>query len=649
MYVVSLPAATYIDSKACGACHSDIARRYGESSMARSVQPLERAIAIAKEGVFHHQPSGKRYVLSSKYQRRTTTAGHDVFERAVTHTIGSGKNARSYLHRSADGQLTQLPLSWYTQENRWGMSPGYDTPSHSDFARTIEPGCLFCHTSYPLAGAARPTLESGIDCQRCHGPGDDHAAKPTKRNIVRNGGMDACLQCHLQSTSDPLPHAVLRFERDVYSYRPGEKLSDYAVHFDYPPEIASEKFEINSHGYRLLRSPCFVKGGGKLQCVSCHDPHGEVSATSVRDRTRAACLSCHDPHADGRPADCASCHMPRRRTQDAVHVTMTDHRISKRAPHGATAPFAERSHAYTGPIALMFPKVLPASLHSLYLGVAYLRGRADVQAGLRLLRNLPNLPGPALAELARSLADAGQVDAAIRTLGATRAALSPAEHLTLGQLLLRAERRQEARTHLERALPTGEAYMGLASVALKDGRFAEAAEHWLRAANDSRFRAEALANLGALYLDLGDVARAATAAFDSVAFEPNGAEANAVLSRALAGKGDFDEATVRVRRAIALDANHAEARYHYGRLLHRSGRRDEAMAEYIEALRLKPGLYGAHLSLGIVYGETGRYSRAAEHFRAALALKPDLGEAKQNLEIMQRRLLETPKSPAAIP
>src|SRR5687768_3119875 len=121
MYVACLPAATYIDSKACGACHPDIARRYSQSSMANSIRPIERAAAIERDGVFNHQPSGKQYVLSRTSQRRTTTDGEDAFERAVTHAIGSGKNARSYLHRSPDGELTQFPLSWYTQENRWAM------------------------------------------------------------------------------------------------------------------------------------------------------------------------------------------------------------------------------------------------------------------------------------------------------------------------------------------------------------------------------------------------------------------------------------------------------------------------------------------------------------------------------------------------
>src|SRR5207247_7212498 len=41
--------------------------------------------------------------------------------------------------------------------------------------------------------------------------------------------------------------------------------------------------------------------------------------------------------------DCVSCHMPKRRTQDVVHVVMTDHRIQKPvAGANLLAPLEER-------------------------------------------------------------------------------------------------------------------------------------------------------------------------------------------------------------------------------------------------------------------------------------------------------------------
>ena len=55
------------------------------------------------------------------YQRRYSldACGSEVraLEQQITHVIGSGRHARSYLHLSGSGELTQLPVTWYTKKN----------------------------------------------------------------------------------------------------------------------------------------------------------------------------------------------------------------------------------------------------------------------------------------------------------------------------------------------------------------------------------------------------------------------------------------------------------------------------------------------------------------------------------------------------
>lgn len=107
-------------------------------------------------------------------------------EQQVHFVIGSGNHARTFLYRSDNGEITELPLSWYALEGKWGISPGYDKPRHFDFTRQIDHGCMFCHNSYPNIepDAARygkvtsfpADLPQGIGCQRCHGPAGRHAA-----------------------------------------------------------------------------------------------------------------------------------------------------------------------------------------------------------------------------------------------------------------------------------------------------------------------------------------------------------------------------------------------------------------------------------------------------------------------------------------
>ncbi len=164
--------------------------------MARSFQPAAASSLSSRLQSLNldHQPSGQHFTArrtDGRYSvRRTGTTRREqtvgAFEQGVDYVIGSGDHAANFLHRTADGQLIELPVTWYTSEGSWGMSPGYDRPDHLGFSRAITYRCLFCHNAYPDVpeGAANwdgetvlpSSLAAGIDCQRCHGPGAAHIA-----------------------------------------------------------------------------------------------------------------------------------------------------------------------------------------------------------------------------------------------------------------------------------------------------------------------------------------------------------------------------------------------------------------------------------------------------------------------------------------
>src|SRR5439155_413204 len=165
--------------------------------------------------------------------------------------------------------------------------------------------------------------------------------------------MDVCMQCHLETTSANLPGMIRRFDREPFSFRPGEPLGRYMVYFDQPPGAGrEEKFEIVNQAYRLRQSLCFQKSQGRLTCISCHDPHNAPRGAAAVERYRAKCVACHaSVSIAGHPSidrsDCASCHMPRRRAEDAVHVIMTDHRIARKPPlRDPGKPIAEHAESY---------------------------------------------------------------------------------------------------------------------------------------------------------------------------------------------------------------------------------------------------------------------------------------------------------------
>ena len=107
--------------------------------------------------------------------------------------------------------------------------------------------------------------------------------------------MDVCMQCHLETTSAELPQAIRRFDREPFSYRPGEPLGSYMVHFDHPPETGhDDKFEIVNQAYRLRKSACFLESKGQMTCSSCHNPHNVPRGADAVAYYRAKCVACHE-------------------------------------------------------------------------------------------------------------------------------------------------------------------------------------------------------------------------------------------------------------------------------------------------------------------------------------------------------------------
>src|SRR6202035_5731467 len=89
----------------------------------------------------------------------------------------------------------------------------------------------------------------------------------------------------------------------------------------------------------------------------------------------SVCMRCHSSaHAAevAAKADCVSCHMPKRRVDDAPHVIMTDHLIQPRTPANALSEFAERpAEEYRGEVTPYYPAPLPQPpLNALYRAVA---------------------------------------------------------------------------------------------------------------------------------------------------------------------------------------------------------------------------------------------------------------------------------------
>jgi Flp pilus assembly protein TadD len=358
-------SAHYVGMETCKSCHIEkynsyiqtgMGQSFGHATMQKSAADFNPAHALVydKNLDFYYKPywNGESlYVM--EYRLQGTDTVHKRIQQ-IDYVIGSGQHTNSHIFRSGEGYFYQAPITFYTQKKKWDLAPGFENGGSNRFSRMIESECMTCHNGYPdfvpNSQNKNVNVKTGIDCERCHGPGSLHVADKQAGIIVDTSkGPDysivnprrlstelqnnICQRCHLQGI------AVLNDGKTFFDFRPGMKLSQVMNVFMPQYEGAEDKMIMASHVERMKKSPCYINSG-KMSCITCHDPHISVKFTP-RTQYLNACQSCHggakQVHCSEDLAarakvndDCVTCHMPRNGSIDIPHVAVTDHYIRKK-------------------------------------------------------------------------------------------------------------------------------------------------------------------------------------------------------------------------------------------------------------------------------------------------------------------------------
>ncbi|MFC5861872.1 tetratricopeptide repeat protein [Acidicapsa dinghuensis] len=299
----------------------------------------------------------------------TGSDANEIFRdtREVRWFIGSGINGYGPVVER-DHYLFQGPVSFYTKPGQWGASPGYEY-ADLGFNRPILPGCMFCHSGRTsvVEGAngeyGDPVFhEASIGCENCHGPGAAHIAAmskpgmmPASTAIVNPSRLtpymadNVCMACH--QTGDV---RVLKPGKSYADVRPGKPLDNVLSILLIPPtrEHPPDADHVE-HYYSMMLSKCYRASGGKLSCITCHDPHVQPTRAEAPAYFAKKCMTCHtnqsckiplEQRLKQTPAnDCAGCHMPKRDIQVISHSSATNHRILARPDE----PFPEETFKQT--------------------------------------------------------------------------------------------------------------------------------------------------------------------------------------------------------------------------------------------------------------------------------------------------------------
>jgi predicted CXXCH cytochrome family protein len=695
---ISDSAGRYADPLVCAQCHPAVAASFHKTGMGRSFYRLrpENAVEDFTPGkTFKSKWSDDYFAMitrDGKYFQRRWQIGFDgretnIDEKQVDFVIGSGNHARSYVHLTDRGTLQELPLGWYAEKGGyWAMNPGYDRADYPGSIRPVYYECMFCHNGYPNIPEGRrrdpaetvylQPLPEGVDCQRCHGPGQRHVDKavakaaageiraaivnPARLNPERQ--LEVCMQCHLETSVGKLPHSIRRFDRSPFSYVPGEALGDFSIAFN-RKQAANDTFEVAQGAYRLRQSQCFLKSAGKLTCTTCHNPHDIPRGETANAHYNGICTSCHAAQlarltAPGEPAsgahatgaDCVSCHMPKRRTDDAVHIVMTDHLIARRPPAGdllADKPEVTESAAtaYRGEVVPYYPAQLPPTPeNALYLAVAQVRDQSNLTEGLPQLKKAIEQYHPAepgfYAELAQGYLAAGNNAAAISYFeeAARREPSSASRLIQLADALT--ESRQWAKAELQlrsaaKLSPDDPRAWGRLGWALwQQDKAVDARAALEKAVSLDPEIPEIRNNLGLLLWGTGDQAGAEKEFRAALRIQPGVAEWRLNLGRALATQGQTAEARYQMEQSVKLKPDYTEARLDYARLLAELNQPQEAEAQARAVVAADPRGPLGHELLGGLLADKGDMSGASSELQTAIGLQPDFWRAQFELGIV---------------
>ena len=680
----SQTTAGYVDPQVCGTCHGKITATYKKTGMARSFyKPTAENVIedYAKANTFFHKPSQMRYRMIERdgrfFQRRFTVGAdgreENVREETVDYVLGSGNHARTYLHRTTQGKLIELPVSWYVEKSGyWNMSPGFDRVDQQDMQGAIGEECMFCHNAYPEWGnASAPNhefsvfpqkLPEGIDCQRCHGPGAEHvaAAMGGKASVVeirskivnpaklsRDRQMEVCMECHMETGALHVPNAIRNYDRGPYSFHPGERLGDFKTYFERPKDPKGDEFEVAHAGYQLLRSACFRSS--QMTCLTCHNPHDIPRGEEAKKQYIAVCESCHQKvlHKDvamPRGSDCLSCHMPKRRTEGSVHIVLTDHYIQRVRPsRDLRAAFSEKlQNEDRTPVQIFYPTSMPTTREELLLAVARVNdegidGIGQLKSKIDQLR--PSWPEPYVA-LGKAYARVGKTNEAVamfkealKLRADDRASLHE-----LASVLLSTGQVSDATDLLQQAVrqyPDDDGFLAnLANAYFRQGRLTEAQEAATRTMSINPDRPDVHDLEGLIAVDRQDRSAAEQAFREAIRLRPNLPEPHNNLANLLIGQRRFQEAELQLRTALSLKPDYADAHHGLGLLMILQHKNIEATRELLEAARVAPGDVTVHTDLADLLSAEGKLSDAAAEYRRALALNPAKADANLGLAMI---------------
>jgi predicted CXXCH cytochrome family protein len=358
-------SARYVGSEACQKCHAEIYAHWKKTPMANVVRdPSTHPEAIIPDLRTNPLKKFTKEQVALVYgsvwkQRYFTKIGDDYFPEPAQWDV---------VHRVWRPYFVANGTDW------WATLYPPD-----NMQRPTGPTCDGCHSvDYNIH--TKQVAEWNVGCERCHGPGSEHVARPSRANILDPARMnyvranDTCIQCHSQGRPLTSPIEGKYYDWPV-GYHVGLDLEDFwqlekhnlgETTFTHFPDGTAHKNRMQGNDF--VQSVMYRRG---ITCFSCHDVHGTGNNAQLREPVDKLCLDCHRPMSlngprtatleehthhkkDSPGSQCVACHMPKIATTIAdvkvrahtfafISPQMTD---EYKIPNPCTSCHADRSTAW---------------------------------------------------------------------------------------------------------------------------------------------------------------------------------------------------------------------------------------------------------------------------------------------------------------
>ncbi|MBK8979306.1 MAG: C cytochrome precursor [Planctomycetes bacterium] len=354
---IETPAAGYVTSTTCRACHAREYATWHDSYHRRMTQRASPQAVIGDFDDVTLTRSAETWQLSrdgddywidmpDPVVAPGTRAGR--VRRKVSMTTGSHHMQLYWYETGYSRVMGLLPFAFLNQEQRWIPRQAAFIQPYSETVQ-LETGqwtlvCIKCHATHGrpradmdqsgLHGADTQVSEFAIACEACHGPAEEHVRAnrdPLRRYALHASGegdptivnparldhrrsVEVCGQCHGIFDLKLSGKALQDYFVQGMPYRPGDDLSktrpttQKGMEEQFWPDgearVAGREFN------GISSSACFQRGD--MTCLTCHELHQHTGDTRPRDEWMedqlhtgdldATCLRCHQAIAADVPA-----------------------------------------------------------------------------------------------------------------------------------------------------------------------------------------------------------------------------------------------------------------------------------------------------------------------------------------------------------